>query len=85
MTPNEFVIWLKGFSEAANDFTLTPKQWDDLKEKLSKVVPDNYIKGTRYNLDNTNNTTNSWTISNSKNGESNTTYGRPGDLITYTN
>jgi hypothetical protein len=37
MTPNEFVIWLKGFIQAANNFTLTPKQFDDLKEQLNKV------------------------------------------------
>lgn len=61
MTPNEFVIWLKGFAQAAPNFTLTPKQWDDVREKLDKVIPDNYIKGTRYTLDDTNwniNTTN---------------------------
>jgi len=38
MTPNEFVIWLRGFSQAANNFTLTPKQWDDIREQLDKVV-----------------------------------------------
>jgi hypothetical protein len=37
MTPNEFVTWLKGFSQAANNFTLTPKQWDDVREQLDKV------------------------------------------------
>lgn len=37
MTPNEFVIWLKGFAQAANNFTLTPKQWDDIREQLDKV------------------------------------------------
>ena len=37
MTPNEFVIWLRGFSQAANNFTLTPKQWDDIREQLDKV------------------------------------------------
>jgi hypothetical protein len=37
MTPEEFVIWLKGFATAANNFTLTPKQWDDLKEMLETV------------------------------------------------
>jgi len=60
MTPNEFVIWLKGFAQAANNFTLTPKQWDDVREKLDKVEEDP-TKWTRYTLDNTNwniNTTN---------------------------
>jgi len=41
MTPTEFVVWLKGFSQAANSFTLTPKQWDDIKEQLDKVKVDN--------------------------------------------
>ena len=54
MTSNEFVIWLKGFAQAANNFTLTPKQWDDVREKLDRVVLDGSIKGTRYNLDTTN-------------------------------
>jgi hypothetical protein len=54
MTSNEFVIWLKGFAQAASNFTLTPKQWDDIREKLDKVVPDDYVKGTRYTLDNSN-------------------------------
>ena len=58
MTPNEFVIWLKGFTQAANNFTLTPKQWDDVREKLDKVEEDP-TKWTRYTLDNTNWNTNS--------------------------
>ncbi len=37
MTPEQFVTWLKGFAQAANNFTLTPKQWDDIKEKLDQV------------------------------------------------
>jgi hypothetical protein len=37
MTPQEFVIWLRGFTEACNDFTATPKQWDRLKEVLNEV------------------------------------------------
>ena len=41
MTSKEFVIWLKGFTEACNDFTATPKQWDNIKEELNKVN-DNY-------------------------------------------
>jgi len=83
MTPNEFVIWLKGFAQAANNFTLTPKQWDDVREKLDKVVPDDYIKGTRYNLDNSSNS--SWSASNLPVIDQTITYGRPEDKITYTN
>ena len=50
MTSEEYVIWLKGFAAAANEFTLTPKQWDDLKDELNKVddtpyVSDNFTIG----------------------------------------
>jgi hypothetical protein len=37
MTSKEFVLWLKGFTEGVHEFNITPKQWDLLKEKLSKV------------------------------------------------
>ena len=37
MTSQEFVIWLKGFTEGVHEFNITPKQWDLLKEKLEKV------------------------------------------------
>jgi len=37
MTSYEFVIWLKGFTEACNDYTATPKQWDRIKEVLDEV------------------------------------------------
>jgi len=48
MTSNDFVIWLKGFAQAASDYTLTPAQWDIVKDQLDKV----------------NNTkSNSWTVS----------------------
>ena len=63
MTPNEFVIWLKGFIQAANNFTCTPKQWDDIKEQLDKV--DNTpTKWTRHTLDASNwNTTSTGKVS----------------------
>lgn len=53
MTPNEFAIWLKGFAKAANNFTLTPKQWDDVKEKLDQVKVDTSenVVLSRYHLD----------------------------------
>ena len=54
MTPNEFVIWLKGFAQAANNFTLTPKQWDDIREQLDRVVDEDNIILTRYTLNNEN-------------------------------
>jgi len=37
MTSNEFIIWLKGFTEGVHEFNITPKQWDLLKEELAKV------------------------------------------------
>ena len=37
MTSAEFVIWLRGFTEACNDYTATPKQWDRIKEVLNEV------------------------------------------------
>lgn len=38
MTSSEFVIWLKGFVEASNNYNLTPAAWESLKEKLKEVV-----------------------------------------------
>jgi len=56
MTPNEFIIWFKGFISAANGYNITPKQWDDIKDQINKVeVID---KWTRYTLDKTN-----WNVS----------------------
>ena len=37
MSPEEFVIWLRGFAEAANSYNITPKQWESVKEKLDSV------------------------------------------------
>lgn len=37
MTSEQFVIWLKGFTEACHEFHPTPKQWDRLKEVLYGV------------------------------------------------
>jgi hypothetical protein len=37
MTSNEFVLWLKGFTEGVHEFNVTPKQWDTLKTKLAEV------------------------------------------------
>jgi molybdopterin biosynthesis enzyme MoaB len=37
MTSQEFVCWLKGFTEGVHEYNITPKQWDRLKEVLSKV------------------------------------------------
>ncbi len=60
MTPEQFVVWLRGFAQAANNFTLTPKQWDDVKEKLASVNIGAKATHYSYNLEgestNTNNT-----------------------------
>ena len=42
MTSKEFIIWMKGFTEACNEFHPTPKQWDRIKEVLDEVE-DDYI------------------------------------------
>ena len=55
MTPKEFIIWFKGSAQAANTYNITPKQWEDVKEKLNEVnLEDDNIKGSKYLLDNTN-------------------------------
>jgi hypothetical protein len=70
MTPNEFVIWLRGFTQAANNFTLTPKQWDDIKEQLDKV--ELYERLSRYTLD-----------TNSTNWNTTTTASKDRNDVTY--
>ena len=57
MTASEFVIWLKGFAQASNNFTLTPKQWDDIREQLDKVIDENNIPLIRYTLTSNSDTT----------------------------
>lgn len=37
MTSSEFVIWLKGFISASNNYNLTPSGWETLKAELEKV------------------------------------------------
>lgn len=37
MTSKEFVIWMKGFSKAANAYNVTPAQWESIVEELNKV------------------------------------------------
>lgn len=58
MTNREFVIWLKGFIAASNNYNITPAQFDELKDTLSKVedevkpqiqfFPYTQIRGTNY-------------------------------------
>ena len=46
MTQNEFIQWMKGFTEGVHEYNITPKQWDLLKERLSEVNDndDEYIE-----------------------------------------
>jgi len=37
MTSQQFILWLRGFTEGVHEFNITPKQWDILKEKLDEV------------------------------------------------
>lgn len=37
MTSKEFVIWFKGFVQAANTYNITPNQWDAVCDQLAKV------------------------------------------------
>jgi hypothetical protein len=42
MTSRDFIIRLRGFTEASNDFTATTKQWDRIKEVLEDVELQDY-------------------------------------------
>ena len=44
MSEHEFIMWLQGFTQACNSYAATPKQWDELKEKLSTVQIINKTK-----------------------------------------
>lgn len=37
MNIEEFFFWLKGFSEAANPYNITPKQWETILDTLNNV------------------------------------------------
>ena len=79
MTSKEFIIWLKGFTEAVHEFNITPKQWDILKEKLAEVNDQTYPFGT-VTIANPNIAT--FTSSGSSTGTA--TYPIPGATVTYT-
>jgi hypothetical protein len=51
MTSQHFIIWLKGFTEACNDFTATAKQWDRIKEVLNEVEDYNDNPGIDVEID----------------------------------
>lgn len=52
MTSRDFTIWLKGFMEACNDYTATPKQWDRIKEVLEDVEDYDDNPGIDEEIDN---------------------------------
>lgn len=62
MTSQEFVIWMRGFMEACNDFTATPKQWDRIKEVLNSVKEESKSSGLSYKAPGA-----TWTYSNGEN------------------
>ena len=37
MTPNEFIIWFRGFSEACHHLNPTPSQWQKIVDTLKEV------------------------------------------------
>ncbi len=43
MNSQEFVTWMKGFVEASNHYSLTPKSWETLKAKLNEVEDKKYV------------------------------------------
>jgi len=38
ITPEDFVIWLRGFVAASHHYNLTPAAWDELKAQLARVT-----------------------------------------------
>lgn len=42
MTPEEFVIWLRGFTEGCNSYAATPEQWEKITETLEQVEDEIY-------------------------------------------
>lgn len=43
MTSQEFVIWMKGFVAGSSNYNLTPKGWEEVKEKLDSVTDTNQV------------------------------------------
>lgn len=51
MNEKDFVRWFRGFTEGVHHYNLTPKQWDNVKEKLASVGTqknNSYIINTHY-------------------------------------
>ena len=43
MTSKEFVLWLKGFTEGVHQYSITPLQWDLVKDRLAEVKDEQPI------------------------------------------
>lgn len=41
MNEHEFVMWLRGFLDGTNKYQPTPKQWEQIREKLDELEPLN--------------------------------------------
>lgn len=37
MTHKEFIVWLRGFVAACNQYAPTPAQWSEIRQQLSKI------------------------------------------------
>ena len=46
MTEKEFVKWLQGYTKGVHHYSINPKQWQILKDKLATVN-----KSTKYQID----------------------------------
>ena len=46
MTEKDFIEWLKGYTEGVHHYSISPSQWQVLKDKLSTVG-----KTTSYTVD----------------------------------
>lgn len=46
MTEKEFVKWLQGYTEGVHHYSINPKQWQVLKDKLATVN-----KSVEYEID----------------------------------
>lgn len=76
MTSKEFVLWLQGFTEGVHEYSISPKQWDILKGKLSEVNDVHPIRTTSGR---------SIGIITTPNGTTSTAYGYPsGSAWSYT-
>ena len=41
LSPEEFIVWFRGFVQGSHHHNLTPSGWDTVKDTLGKVSPNN--------------------------------------------